>query len=188
MNMNMYDVYDESVELLGLLKEYKYMAVDKDGKLWAYSEAPRLSGDRWNNALYSLFYSLFIRDYGEEIQDWDRAIFDVNGIIPVDDIYNQSNKSTDDELFEEIKQHLKIAREKHPEFPDHKGFGFAAIAEEGFELFEVLGRQLAKLARAVNDNKSREECIEESKDTIVTLIRLIETLREQNDAGTDRDN
>ena len=183
--MNMYDVFDETVDMLGLLKEFKYMAVDKYGQLWAYTEVPLFSGDHWTTASDA---PLYIRDYGTEITDWDRLIFDVKGIIPVNASYNQSNKSTDDELFEEIKHHLKIARKKHPEFPDHKGFGFAAIAEEGFELFEVLGRQMARLARAVNDNKSREECIEESKDTIVTLIRLIETLREQHDAGTDRDN
>lgn len=184
MSMNMYDVFDETVDMLGSLKEFKYMAVDKSGRLWAYTDVPTLSGDCWKSASDALY----IRYYHTEVTDWNKVIFDVNGIIPVDDIYKQSNKSTDDELFEEIKQHLKIAREKHPEFPDHKGFGFAAIAEEGFELFEVLGRQMAKLARAVNDNKSRKECIEESKDTIVTLIRLIETLREQNNGGTDRDN
>lgn len=182
--INMGEVYDEAVNMLGLLREYKYMAVDKDGKLWAYIEVPIFSEDRWTSA----FDALYIRDYHTEVTDWNRVIFDVNGLIPVGAVYDLVIKAKDDELFEEIKQHLKVAREKHPEFPDHKGFGFAAIAEEGFELFEVLGRQMAKLARAVNDNKSREECIEESKDTIVTLIRLIETLKGQNNGGIDRDN
>lgn len=175
------DVFDDSVDLLGLLREYNYMSVDKDGKLWAHIEVPKLVGDTW----HSNYDALFIRDYHKEVADWDRQVFNITRLIPID---KPRVASEDDKLFEEIKQHLKIARSKHPEFPDHKGFGFAAIAEEGFELFEVLGRQMAKLARAVNDNKSREECIEESKDTIVTLIRLIETLREQDNVGTDRDN
>lgn len=168
------DVFDDAVDLLGLLGEYSYMAVDKSGKLWAYTGMPKLEEDVWTND----DTPLFIRHYHKEVVDWDRLIFNVTGLIPVKEAVADSK---DDKLFEEIKQHLKIAREKHPEFPDNKGFGFAAIAEEGFELMESLGRQLGKLARAINDNECKEACIDEAKDTIVTLIRLIETMRSEDE-------
>ena len=168
------DVFDDAVDLLGLLGEYSYMAVDKSGKLWAYTGMPKLEEDVWTNDNTPLF----IRDYHKEVVDWDRLVFNITGLIPSEE---SRAVHEDDKLFEEIKQHLKIAKGKHPEFPENKGFGFAAIAEEGFELVESLGRQLSKLARAVNDNESKEDCINEAKDTIVTLIRLIETMRSEEE-------
>ena len=171
----MSDVFDDAVDLLGLLREFSYMAVDKSGKLWAYSEIPKLEGDTWNSG----YDALFIRDYHKEVTDWDRLIFNVTGLIPIEEFEAASDEA---KLFEEIKHHLKIARGKHPEFPENKGFGFAAIAEEGFELVESIGRQLSKLARAINDNECKEACIDEAKDTIVTLIRLIETMRSKEES------
>ena len=158
--MNMGIVYDESVNLLGRLSDYRYMAVDGTGELWAYKQKPELTGISWSDG----DGAIYIRSYRKVVVDWDKVIFDINGLIPI-------KADGDDELFEEIKQHLEVARSKHPEFPEDKGFGLAAVTEEYLEL-----------TQAINDKKSCEERVGEALDTIVTLFRLIKVMRmdEQN--------
>ena len=163
--MNMFDIYEESLDLLGRLSGYRYMAVDGTGELWAYKQKPELIGVSWSDG----DGAIYIRNYKTVIVDWDKVVFDINGLVPVNT--GTGEATGDDELFEEIKQHLEVARSKHPEFPEDKGFGLAAVTEEYLEL-----------TQAINDKKSCEERVGEALDTIVTLFRLIKVMRmdEQN--------
>lgn len=163
--MNMCNVYDESVNMLENMTRYKYMAVDADGDLYAFIDKPTKFEDSW----CSDTGMLYIRTYRQGVVDWDKVIFDINGLIPINAGIGEADG--DNELFEEIKQHLEVARRKHPEFPEDKGFGLAAVTEEYLEL-----------TQAINDKKSCEERVGEALDTIVTLFRLIKVMRmdEQN--------
>ena len=179
--LSVLDVYYDVEELFDVMPDIKFMAVDESGALWGYQTKPAFNKDSkcWDDYMDAVF----IRHYHTAVKDYDRKYLYRSGTIVYEPFEKEIERSEEDnKLFDELRAHLAIARTKHPEFPDNKGFGFAAIAEEGFELMESLGRQFSKLARAINDNESKEACVGEAKDTIITLFRLIQTMRmdEQN--------
>ncbi len=180
--LTVFDVFNDSAQLFDMMPDIKFMAVDESGALWGYQTEPTFQS--YSKCWDSCKDAVFIRHYHTKVEDYDRKYFDESGTILYESFEDEINKATkDNKLFDELREHLAIARKKHPEFPDNKGFGFAAIAEEGFELMESLGRQLSKLARAINDNESKEACVEEAKDTIITLFRLIQTMRQEEQSN-----
>lgn len=158
------DVIDDLHKILwGLHDDWTYIAVDADGVYCAYQEPPIYTNGVWENSKDVLHLGRMFDQQGVDF--WKTHIIDRNGLIPAAFIVNGDKLKA---LFAELTEHMKHATGKHPEFPNNKGFGLAAVTEEYLEL-----------AMAINDKEETERIVSEAKDTIITLMRLIFSLREE---------
>ena len=158
------DVIDHLHKILwGLQDDWKYIAVDVDGVYCAYQETPIYTDGFWGNSKDVLYLGRMFDQ--RDVDFWKTHIIARSGLIPAAFTENEDKLK---ELYAELTEHMKHATGKHPEFPNNKGFGLAAVTEEYLEL-----------AMAINDKEDTERVVSEAKDTIITLMRLIFSLREE---------
>jgi hypothetical protein len=79
----------------------------------------------------------------------------------------------DAELLLDLEVKLLQAKTKHPTFPGNPKDGISIISEEFLELNEAL----LNLNRGVNDEKAKEQLIEEAYHVAVTALRFIQQVK-----------
>lgn len=168
---NIHDIYEDYGPVLDQLStDWVCIAIDSDGVINAFQTVPSYVNGFWESSKDCLYLG---REYHTDIEESSKFVITRDGLFAYPQPSKDKKKSIElDDLFEELREHLKVAKTKHPEFPNNKGFGLAAVTEEYLEL-----------TMALNDNESTERVVEEAKDTIITLIRLIQKLRKENDEG-----